>query len=65
MQLQRPISTLTKHRGRVEGEGMENEVVEEPEHLPFVRLVGDALGERLTKRARVEADVQNKVQTSL
>ena len=58
---------MTKHRGRVKGEGVENEVVEEPEHLPFVRLAGDgdALGERLTQRARVGADVQNKVQTSL
>jgi hypothetical protein len=26
---------------------------------------GDALGERLAQRARVEADVQNKVRTSL
>lgn len=47
---QRSISTLTKHRGRMEEEGMQQEVVDETEHLPeaFVGFAGDALGERLT-----------------
>ena len=53
------MATLTQQRGRVEEEG----VKEEEDLTSFGN--GDALGERLTQRARVGADVQNQVQTSL
>ena len=53
------MATLTHQRGR-----LEEEWVEEVEDLTSFGN-GDALGERLTQRALVGADVQNKVRTSL
>jgi hypothetical protein len=59
VQLRRPMATLTQQRGR-----LEEEWVEEEEDLTSFGN-GDALGERLTHRALVGADVQNNVRTSL